>query len=761
MTKIRNSLLEEEFHKYLLNENIKYISFDIFDTIVFRKVNYPKDIFKKMSFNKLIKKIFKDEVDFEQLRITAEKFARKESLEEEITLRDIYAQFKYLSKQQQKKLCNFELKIEQKYLFINHEIENWIELALKHNKRVIFVSDMYLTKKQICQIILKDLKSLNKIDNIFVSSDLKKTKYFGTMYDYVLKQYSITANEILHIGDNLLSDISSANNKNINTIYYNYDYIYSEQIKHEKLYFYCSSHTLTLRNLAVINNPYNDEKNRFFYNFGATILGPILWAFSQWLVKICIKNSFFDIGFILREGSIFKKYFSIILTQRELQNKFNLKEINVSRKALFLPNITFENFNIDKVNFNFYRNWQVIDFYNQRGIPISNNLINNIKDKSVDEIRNTENLLQLIINDLNNNINQIMTNKNEQLKLFLEYWKDLNIASNSLLFDFGANATMHKIITDLTKKEYISILFYRTKLGFENSFSQKQFTYIPYTEKNKYKIELLRRSPDIFEILFNGMLKTTLGYHKKRNKVLPIIDSCSTIEDKSIIKSLAKGIDNYFNHNMKYNVEENIFNSDDILNIMTRVIEFPTTYEVKYLGELYINTSEDASKKIPLISTENKNKVNEIGVKQVLDNLKINLYKDWQHIPWIQGTITSIDHKLIKQNYIVQEDVNEKYLNNLLKKIDEKKISEVSIYGVGEFLLKLLPELLLRNIEIKYLIETKPSKKEFMQYKVLSPEEIALTNQKNFIIASVAFSSIMVSKLNSVIKKDVENIFYV
>jgi HAD superfamily hydrolase (TIGR01549 family) len=759
--KIRNSLLEEEFHKYLLNKNIKIISFDIFDTLVFRKVDYPKDIFKKMSFNKLIKEIFKNEVDFEQLRITAEKLARKESLEEEITLEDIYAQFKYLSKQQQKNLCNFELKIEQKYLFINHEIGNWIELALKYNKKVIFVSDMYLTKKQICQIILKDLKSLNKIDNIFVSSDLKKTKYFGTMYDYILKQYSITANEILHIGDNLLSDISSANNKNINTIYYNYDYMYSEQIKHEKLYSYCSSHTLTLRNLAVINNPYNDEKNRFFYNFGATIAAPILWSFSQWLVKICIRDNSFDIGFILREGSIFKKYFSMILKQKELQNRFNLKEINVSRKALFLPSITYENFNVDKINLEFYRDWKVIDFYNQRGLSITNNLINNIKNKSVEEIRNSENLIELIANNLSNNINQIMMNKNEQLELFLEYWKDLNMASNQFLFDFGANATMHKIISDLTKEKYTSVLFYRTKLGFENSFSQKQFTYIPYNEKNKYKIELLRRSPDIFEILFNGMLKTTLGYQKKGNKVLPLIDSYSTIEDKSIIKSFAKGINNYFNYSFKYNQKENIFNPDDILNIMTRVIEFPTTYEAKYLGELYINTSEDASKKIPLISTENKNKVKEIGIKQVLDNLKINLYKDWQHIPWVQGAITLIDHKVIKQNYIIQEDVNQAYLNNLLNKIDEKKISEVSIYGVGEFFLKLLPELLLRNIEIKYLIETMPSNKEFMQYKVLSPEEIALTNQKNFIIASVAFSSIMVSRLNSVIKNNIENIFYV
>ena len=764
MLKIRNSLLEKEFHKNLLNKNIKIISFDIFDTLVFRKVNYPKDIFKKMSFNKLVNKIFGNEVDFEQLRITAEKFARKESLEEEITLEDIYAQFKYLTKQQQQKLCNLELKVEQKYLFINHEIKNWIELALKYNKKVILVSDMYLTKKQITQIILKDLNSLNKIDNIFVSSDLKKTKYFGRMYDYILKQYSIKSNEIVHIGDNLLSDISSANNKNINTIYYNYDYIYAEQIKHEKSYFYSSSDTLSLRNLTAINNPFNDEKNKFFYNFGATIGGPILWSFSHWLLNICIKNDFFDIAFFLREGAIFRKYFFIILKQKRLQNKFSLKKIHISRKALFLPSITSENFNIDSINLNLYRNWKVIDLYTQRGLSISNDVINNIKDKNIEELKNSNNLIELIIKDLSNNINQIITNKNEQLELFLEYWKKLGLTSNSILFDFGANATMHKIVANLTKELYVNILFYRTKLGFENSFSQQQYTYIPYNEKNKYKIELLRSTPDIFEILFNGMLGTTLGYQKNQNSVIPIIDIYNTIENKSCIKSFIKGINNYFKNAIVYNQDENIFSPEDILNIMTRLIEFPTTYEAKYLGELSINTSEDASKKISLISNESKNKVNEIGMKQALDDLKTNLYKNWQYIPWTQGTITTINHKFIKQNYFLQEDSDELYLNNLLKKIDLEDISEVSIYGTGEFFLRLLPELLLRNIKIKYLIETKPSKKEFFGYKILSPEEIVKTEQKNFIIASVAFSSIMIEKLNLIFtqnNKKVEKFFYV
>lgn len=758
------NLLYKDFGKYLNDKNIKYISFDIFDTLVFRRVNEPIDIFSKMSSNKLIKEIFEDGANFKQLRITAEKYARKTSIKEEITLTEIYAQFNYLTKNQQKKLLALELKTEQKFLFINSEIEDWIKLALAYNKKIILVSDMYLTKKQILQIILKDFTYIDKIDNIFVSSNLNKTKYLGTMYDYVLEQYSLKPNEIVHIGDNFLSDISSANNKNINAIYYHYDYMYAEQIKHEKLYLPDIKDTLYLRNLVAINNPYKDDKNKFFYHFGATIAGPIFWSFSHWLIKLCLKNNFYNIGFILREGGIFKRYFSLLLKQKKIDNKFHLKEIHTSRKALYIPSITDENYNINTTNLDFYRNWKIKDFYTQLGLCISNKKLLEHENKSVDELRNSKTLIALIIQDLTNNVHRIMDNKNSQLNLFLEYWESLNLPQNSILFDFGANATMHKIILELTHQKYINVLFYRTQLGFENSFNQQQYTYIPYNKNNQHKIELLRSCPDIFEILFNGILETTLGYQKDLTNVLPIIDTHTTIEDTSIIKSFINGIDNYFNHAIQYNQKEDAFSSDDILKLMTRVIEFPTIYEVKYLGELPINVSQDASKKITLISNQSKNKVTEIGLQQALDNLKTNLYKNWEYIPWTQGTITAIDYKFMKQKYSVRENPNEIHLNMLLQKIDLETISEISIYGTGEFFLTLLPELLLRNIKIKYLIETKPSKKEFLGYTVLSLDEIVKTQQNNFIVASVAFASIMKETLISHFQqknKRIKHLFYI
>lgn len=755
------SLLGIEFKKYLLNQDIKYISFDIFDTLVFRKVNEPVDIFEIMQKHKYIKNIFGKTNSFKELRISAEKAVRKNSYENEITLQQIYEVFSYLSKKQQKKLIKLELKTEKENLFINHEIQEWINQALKYDKKVIFISDMYLNKEQIKKIILNKLINIEKIEEIFVSSDFKKTKHDGSMYGYILEQYNIDSSQILHIGDNLLADISQANTKGISTIFYKSNCYYLEQLRYEKSYYDFSQKTLSLRTLATLNNPYKDEKYKFYYNFGATICGPMFWVFSEWLMDVCLNNRLFSIGFILREGDIFRKYFEEILKYHKQKDKFKLKNIHISRRSLFLPTLMEEDYSLDYKRSNSFRAVTLKSFYKKLNLTITNKELKKYENK---ELKKLENIKNIIKQDINNNLEKISKNRDNQKSLFLEYWKNLTIDTNSLLFDFGANASMYKRLNLLFKNnKYSSLLFYRSKLGFNNCINQKQYTFIPYTKQNSFKIDLLRRSPDIFEILFNGLLGTTLGYEKKSQNVVPIVDKNITIKDTNIIKAFKEGVDEYFKTSIEYKQFDSKLNSNDILNLITRVIEFPTSYEANYLGELLINVSDDASDLIPIVSQKSIEKLKQNGIEETLKNLKEDLYKDWADIPWVEGTITNINPNYLKNIYFLN-NINQKYLALLLEQIDKSTIKEVCVYGAGEFFLQLLPELLLRNIAVKYLIETKPKQDSFFGYKILSVEDIIKTDETNFIIASAAFSSAMKERLEQEFDKagkKIEELIYI
>ena len=81
---------------YLISETKKfeYISFDVFDTLLFRNVGDYKDIF--YFIEEKYNQQFSDKIsNFRTARIIAEQQARNESQKEDITFDDIYNKLNY------------------------------------------------------------------------------------------------------------------------------------------------------------------------------------------------------------------------------------------------------------------------------------------------------------------------------------------------------------------------------------------------------------------------------------------------------------------------------------------------------------------------------------------------------------------------------------------------------------------------------------------------------------------------------------------
>ena len=188
-----------------------------------------------MGKNDLVKKLFFDSHNFKNYRINCEKEAYNKSKNEEIFLKDIYDNFS-ISKKEKNNLLKLELKIENENLFLNEHIYKWIKLAKNYNKKVILISDMYLSLKDIKRIALNKLEKISFIDNIYISSEIGFRKATGKLFEYVLNDNYIKNNEILHIGDNIRSDINIANAIGIKTIFYNYDKNFHNILDNERIY---------------------------------------------------------------------------------------------------------------------------------------------------------------------------------------------------------------------------------------------------------------------------------------------------------------------------------------------------------------------------------------------------------------------------------------------------------------------------------------------------------------------------------------------
>lgn len=196
---MKNIILNYLIKKYSI------ITFDIFDTLVERKVDRPSDVFVIVG-EKILGK--ESAEIFVKDRIEAENIARRKLCNVEVSLGDIY---KILEKK-------YEKHIES---LINEEIQTEIDIcipksmgisafnyAIAQKKEVYIISDMYLPQNVIEKILSKCEITGEK--EVFVSNECGVNKISGKLFQYVVDKYKLDTSEILHIGDSIKADCFGA-----------------------------------------------------------------------------------------------------------------------------------------------------------------------------------------------------------------------------------------------------------------------------------------------------------------------------------------------------------------------------------------------------------------------------------------------------------------------------------------------------------------------------------------------------------------------
>ena len=193
----------------LLNQVNHYdvISFDIFDTLLMRKVLEPLDVFSYVE-DRMSEKDSRYK-DFRKYRRTAEISCIDGNIYE--IYRKII-ELMDLSEEESQLLLDEEIKSEKELLVVRRDVLDVLNYALKIGKKVIAVSDMYLPQNIMTGIL--EEKGIIGFDDVFVSCDFKKSKNNG-LFEKVRDGYS---NKILHIGDDYFADIVSPNRYGIDSM---------------------------------------------------------------------------------------------------------------------------------------------------------------------------------------------------------------------------------------------------------------------------------------------------------------------------------------------------------------------------------------------------------------------------------------------------------------------------------------------------------------------------------------------------------------
>ena len=223
--------LREELKKRILYHEDDVMSFDVFDTLVTRRVATPKGIFallqERLSDGTTLPGIpARIQRGFFDMRVFYERAARQRLLSEEkedVSLKEIYhclSEAEGLTEAQEKSLRELELKIEQENVVgIRSNIEQ-VKKLLGSGHRVILLSDMYLSGEGI-RSLLVSVDAVFRDLPIYSSADMLKGKWSGRGYRYVQEKEQLDIFRWVHTGDNKFSDIDQAHNIGIKTIFYN------------------------------------------------------------------------------------------------------------------------------------------------------------------------------------------------------------------------------------------------------------------------------------------------------------------------------------------------------------------------------------------------------------------------------------------------------------------------------------------------------------------------------------------------------------
>ena len=213
-----NSKLPTKWNKKNTKDWIKIlcqydvISFDVFDTLLFRTCKTPEDVFEK---------VLPEKKNFKTLRKTAEQTMRKRLLQQngttEVTIKEIYH---YLEQKHgiAKQLMEKEIEIEQKVCYANPSLRFVVNQLKEYGKRVIIISDMYLGADVIKELLTN--AGYKPFDAYYVSCDYRASKFEGELYGIVREKESCYGTTFVHMGDNEVSDVKRALKYGFDAYYY-------------------------------------------------------------------------------------------------------------------------------------------------------------------------------------------------------------------------------------------------------------------------------------------------------------------------------------------------------------------------------------------------------------------------------------------------------------------------------------------------------------------------------------------------------------
>ena len=592
-------LLPRKSPKKLAEELLKYdvISFDVFDTCIFRPFAKPADIFYLLEAQNGV-------INFSELRQKAEAMARQKTSKPNFEI-DIYDIYEEVSRScfLQKEYAEKEIALEKEICYANPYILEIFNLLKKKKKTIVVTSDMYLPSKVIKAILEKN--GFIGIDKIFVSCEQGYNKASGVLFEIVKKEYP-NARTFAHIGDNEESDIKGAQKAGVEGYYYENCNDFGSKFRPATL-------------ISPVSQMYKGVVNNYLYNgtcqdsaresFSFLYAGPIVVGYCEYINEFMKNHNLDKILFVARDMNIFYKMYN------KFYKKYDNEYVITSRFALqeclykdFTEEVLFHTINV-RAN----RRYTIEQTLKEVGLEFLLSFLSkaNLNPKTFLSFTNLEKVKDLIKDNIDLVVERFEVNE----QAAIEYFKDkIGKAKKLCIVDLGWRgsiiAYLKYLLVDKWKlcDEVKGVLFGSTintastpllSRGIVDTFAYNHIKNRDFIRNNNWGLEYITMIA--LESVFTSTENSLIEYRKNKNNEVEFL----TYEDnpnKAIIKEFHKGIEKFVGlfekarKNYKKYLPISAVDSYEPINIILNNYE----YIARIIGDVLDTPYQVAGLNIPL-----------------------------------------------------------------------------------------------------------------------------------------------------------------
>lgn len=488
-------------------DNVEVVSFDIFDTLIMRRVYYPATIFYLVELQYIQR--FHKQIQLAETRKVAESNLVKMG-NSTPTYDQIYDYVKEglrLSDDEIEFVKKKEIELEEKLVLPRKDVVRLLEYAETHGKEVYLISDMYFDKVQIEKLL--HACGINGNYEIIVSSEEKAKKSDGLLWNKYKKK--ICNKSALHIGDNDLADIVNAEKAGITVqkIYSARELLENSSIR-DIVSDICSPAEEVVAGVLIskiFNSPFALSKSKGIVEWnshedlGYAVYAAPVYNYLVWLMKNAHQKQNDQILFFARDGYVLQKMYSYIIDKYELEDMPVGVYFAISRMFGVLLSI-YDKEDIEAVLKSRYVG-RFSDFMKNRFF------VSVEEDAHKEEAIYTDVEFEKVMSYIEPYVEKILETARQQRLRYGQYIDAINL-KNFCISDPSYQGTNQYYLSQFLKKKFDGYYMYADLNPMENPYQQTEYMKALYQTEEDTLAELscLNRNSTQFE---NGILVAPEG----------------------------------------------------------------------------------------------------------------------------------------------------------------------------------------------------------------------------------------------------------